>query len=262
MSVVPDMRIALEIERLTLRFGGLDVLNDVSLTVAEGELLALIGPNGAGKTSVFNCISGIYRGEGRVLLRGQNITGKPAYAIARMGVARTFQHGELVPEMTVMDNLLAGRHCRIRTNVFAEILSLPAVRRQEAEHREAVRQILALVGLQEYVDTQVGTLPLGLQKVLGFARALALQPSVLLLDEPSAGLSRAEREHLARAVLQAQKKLGLAIIWIEHDLQMVADLADRIHVLNAGRTLAIGQPADVLGNPDVIAAYIGARPAA
>jgi branched-chain amino acid transport system ATP-binding protein len=247
----------LQIDDLTLRFGGLTVLSDVSLTVAEGELLALIGPNGAGKTSIFNCISGVYRGTGGIALRGKSLIGLAPHAIAQLGVARTFQHGELVPEMSVMDNLLAGRHCRIGTNFFAEMLSLPSVRRAEAAHRQAIEEILALVELSEFAGMQVGSLPLGLQKVLGFARALALQPAVLLLDEPSAGLSRPEREHLARAVLTVQHKLKLAIIWIEHDLQMVADLADRIHVINAGRTLAVGDPDAVLNHPDVIAAYVG-----
>ena len=247
----------LEIDDLTLRFGGLTVLSEVSLTVAQGELLALIGPNGAGKTSIFNCISGVYRGTGNIALRGQSLNGLAPHAIARLGVARTFQHGELVPEMTVMDNLLAGRHCRIETNFLAEMFALRSVRRAETNHRQAIREILALVELEGFANLLVGSLPLGLQKVLGFARALALQPDVLLLDEPSAGLSRSEREHLARAVLTVQKKLDLAIVWIEHDLQMVADLADRIHVINAGRTLAVGDPAAVLNHPEVIAAYIG-----
>jgi branched-chain amino acid transport system ATP-binding protein len=247
----------LAIEHLSLRFGGLAVLSDVSLHVEAGELLALIGPNGAGKTSVLNCVSGIYRGDGAIRLRGQDINGRRAHEVARLGVARTFQHGEVFAEMSVLENVLTGRHCRIATAMLAEMFFLPAVRRQEHRHREAVEKILAFVGLVEYRDAPVGTLPFGMQKLVGFARALAIEPSILLLDEPSAGLNRAEREDLARLILRIKDELGLAIIWIEHDMQMVADLADRIHVLDYGRTLGTGSASEVLNNPAVIAAYIG-----
>jgi branched-chain amino acid transport system ATP-binding protein len=247
----------LSVEHLSLHFGGLTVLTDVSLHVEPGELLALIGPNGAGKTSVLNCISGIYRGDGTIRLREQNINGRPAHEIARLGIARTFQHAEVFPQMTVLDNLLTGRHCRIRTNVLAEMLYLPSVRREELANREAVEKVLAFVGLTRYRHAPVGALPFGVQKLVGFARALALEPKLLLLDEPSAGLNRAEREELARLILRIKHDLGLAMIWIEHDMQMVADLADRLHVLDYGRTLGVGSVADVLSNPAVIAAYIG-----
>ena len=247
----------LAIEHLSLRFGGLAVLSDVSLHVAAGELLALIGPNGAGKTSVLNCVSGIYRGDGAIRLRGQDINGRRAHEVARLGVARTFQHGEVFAEMSVLENVLTGRHCRIATAMLAEMFFLPAVRRQERQHREAVEKILAFVGLAEYRNAPVGTLPFGMQKRVGFARALAGEPSLLLLDEPSAGLNRAEREDLARLILRVKDELALAIVWIEHDMQMVADLADRIHVLDYGRTLGSGSAAEVLNNPAVIAAYIG-----
>jgi branched-chain amino acid transport system ATP-binding protein len=247
----------LSVEHLSLHFGGLTVLTDVSLHVEPGELLALIGPNGAGKTSVLNCISGIYRGDGTIRLREQNINGRPAHEIARLGIARTFQHAEVFPQMTVLDNLLTGRHCRIRTNVLAEMLYLPSVRREELANREAVEKVLAFVGLTGYRHAPVGALPFGVQKLVGFARALALEPKLLLLDEPSAGLNRAEREELARLILRIKHDLGLAMIWIEHDMQMVADLADRLHVLDYGRTLGVGSVADVLSNPAVIAAYIG-----
>jgi branched-chain amino acid transport system ATP-binding protein len=247
----------LAIEHLSLRFGGLAVLSDVSLHVEAGELLALIGPNGAGKTSVLNCVSGIYRGDGAIRLRGQDINGRRAHEVARLGVARTFQHGEVFAEMSVLENVLTGRHCRIATAMLAEMFFLPAVRRQEQWHREAAEKILAFVGLVEYRDVPVGTLPFGMQKLVGFARALAIEPSLLLLDEPSAGLNRAEREDLARLILRIKDELGLAIIWIEHDMQMVADLADRLHVLDYGRTLGTGSASEVLNNPAVIAAYVG-----
>jgi branched-chain amino acid transport system ATP-binding protein len=250
----------LAVERLSLRFGGLTVLTEVSLHVDPGELLALIGPNGAGKTSVLNCISGIYRGEGAILLRGENINGKPPHEIARLGVARTFQHAEVFPQMTVLENLLTGRHSRIATNMLAEMLFLPSVRREELAHREAIEKVLGFVGLATHRHTLVGVLPFGVQKLVGFARALALEPKLLLLDEPSAGLNRAEREELARFILRIKDEIGLAMIWIEHDMQMVADLADRLHVLDYGRTLGVGTAADVLNNPAVIAAYIGTKP--
>jgi branched-chain amino acid transport system ATP-binding protein len=247
----------LAVDRLTLRFGGLVVLDGVSLAVEPGELFALIGPNGAGKTSVLNCISGLYRGAGAIRFREHDIAGRRPHEIARLGLARTFQHGELFPHMTVLDNLLTGRHTRIRTNPIGEILFLPGVRREEIRHREAVEHIIEFVELERYRHAPVAGLPFGLQKIVGFARALALEPALMMLDEPSAGLNRDEREHLARFILRIKHELAITMIWIEHDMQMVADLADRIHVLDYGRTLAEGRPDQVLRDERVIAAYIG-----
>jgi branched-chain amino acid transport system ATP-binding protein len=250
----------LEIADLSLRFGGLRVLENVSLRVEPGELFALIGPNGAGKTSVFNCISGIYRpSQGSIRFRGRDIIGMSPHAIARLGLARTFQHGELFPEMSVVDNLLAGRHARFSTGPLAEALFLPSVRRQEIAHREAVERIIEFVELERYRHAPVGGLPFGIQKLAGFARALALEPTFLLLDEPSAGLNRDEREDLARFLLRIKHELGLAMIWIEHDMQMVADLADRLQVLDYGRTIAVGSAQEVLSDPAVVAAYLGVQ---
>jgi branched-chain amino acid transport system ATP-binding protein len=247
----------LTVEHLCLRFGGLTVLDDVSFAVEPGELFALIGPNGAGKTSVLNCISGIYRGEGVIRFRSTDIAGRPPHEIARLGLARTFQHGELFPEMSVVDNLLTGRHGRIGTNPLAEMLFLPSVRRAEIEHRAAVERIIDLVELERVRQATVGSLPFGLQKIVGFARALALEPAVMLLDEPSAGLNREEREDLARFILRIKHELNMTMIWIEHDMQMITDLADRLHVLDYGRTIAEGPPETVMTDSQVLAAYLG-----
>jgi branched-chain amino acid transport system ATP-binding protein len=250
----------LAVDNLCLRFGGLSVLDEVSFAVEPGELFALIGPNGAGKTSVLNCISGVYRGIGAIRFRSADITGRAPHEIARLGLARTFQHGELFGEMSVLDNLLAGRHARIHTNPVAEMLFLPSVRRAEVGHREAVERIIDIVELERFRHAPVGSLPFGVQKVVGFARALALEPTVMLLDEPSAGLNREEREDLARFILRIKHELKVTMIWIEHDMQMIADLADRIHVLDYGRTIAEGPPEQVLNDPNVLAAYLGRGP--
>ena len=247
----------LAVEDLRLRFGGLVVLDGITLAVERTELVALIGPNGAGKTSALNCISGIYRGSGTIRFRGEDIAGRAPHEIARLGLARTFQHGELFPQMSVLDNLLTGRHARIRTNPLAEVLFLPNVRRAEIAHREAVERIVALVELERYRHAAVGSLPFGVQKIVGFARALALEPTIMLLDEPSAGLNREEREDLARFILRIKHELNMTMIWIEHDMQMIADLADRIHVLDYGRTIAEGTPERVLNDPNVLTAYLG-----
>jgi branched-chain amino acid transport system ATP-binding protein len=241
-----------------LRFGGLVVLDDVSVSVERGELLALIGPNGAGKTSLLNCISGLYRpSAGEIRFRDQDLVGLRPHRIAALGIARTFQHGELFPRLTVVENLLVGRHARMGTHLFGEAWFSPAVQRREIEHREAAERVLDFVELGRYRHTLVSALPFGRQKLVGFARALAMEPAVLLLDEPSAGLNRDEREDLARFILRIKHELALPMIWIEHDMQMVADLADRLHVLDYGRTLASGAADEVLRDPRVVAAYLG-----
>ena len=247
----------LEVDRISLGFGGLKVLDEVSLSVERGELLALIGPNGAGKTTVFNCISGLYRPTGSIRFQGAEIAGLRPHDVAALGIARTFQHAEIFPRMTVADNLMTARHRIIRTNPLSEMLRLPSVRAEEERHRAEVARIIDLVELGPHRDAVVGALPFGLQKLVGFARALAADPAILLLDEPSAGLARDEREDLAHFILKTKDTLDIAMIWIEHDMQMVADLADRIHVLDYGQSLADGPPEEVLNDPAVIRAYLG-----
>jgi len=253
----------LKLTDVSLAFGGLKVLEGVNLATRPGELLALIGPNGAGKTSVLNCVCGIYRPTaGRIVFDEVDITRAKPHRIAQRGVARTFQHGELFPHLTVIENLLVARHAHIRTGLLAESLFLPHVRAAEVAHRRAVEEVLEFVELERYRHEPVDALPFGIQKIVGFARALAMQPKVMLLDEPSAGLNREEREDLARHILRIKHELGIAMVWVEHDMQMVADLADRIYVLDYGVPLAEGDPEAVLKDPRVVAAYLGTREAA
>ncbi len=249
---------ALRLGGISLAFGGLQVLENVSLATRPGELLALIGPNGAGKTSVLNCASGVYRpSAGRISFGAADITREKPHRIAALGIARTFQHGELFPHMTVVENLLVARHARIGTGLLAEGLFLPSVRTAEVAARRAAEEALEFVELERYRHEPVDALPFGMQKIVGFARALALEPQVLLLVEPSAGLYRDEREDLARYILRIKHELGIGMIWVEHDMQMVADLADRIFVLDHGVPLAEGTPDEVLRDPRVVEAYLG-----
>ena len=254
------MAAVLQVRGISLAFGGLTVFDDVSLDVVSGELLALIGPNGAGKTSVLNCISGIYAPAcGEIVMQGQTLSGMAPFQIARAGIARTFQHGELFDHMSVIENLLLGRHALIQTRLWQEMLFGARVRAIESQHRDRVEEIIEFVELEKLRDQSVGNLSFAQQKLVGFARALCMEPKVLLLDEPSAGLNREGKEDLARFIMRIRSQLKIPMIWVEHDMQMVADLADRIYALNYGKMIAQGTPAQVLNDPAVIDAYLGTR---
>lgn len=248
----------LEIANLTLRFGGLAALNDVSARAEDGELVAVVGPNGAGKTALLNCISGVYRGAaGRIVLDGQDLTSVPVDKIALAGVGRAFQHAEVFPHMTVTENILVGRHLLMSTGIFSGAFYYGRARREEERERRTVEEIVDFFELYQYRDALAANLPYGVQKLVGVARALALRPKLLLLDEPSTGLTREEKENFARFLMRIRHELKLTMLWVEHDMQMVTDLADRIVVLNYGEVIGEGRPEDVSKMPKVIEAYIG-----
>ncbi len=253
---------SLSLERLSLQFGGLLVLDTISLQIQPGELLALIGPNGAGKTSVLNCISGLYRpSDGRVIFEGRDISAYPPHAVADSGIARTFQQGGLFRHMTVLQNLLIGRHSHFRSNTFLDGVFWGRARRNEIAQRDVAEEIIEFFELEKYRNDLVAGVPFGVQKIVGFARALAMEPRLLLLDEPSAGLNRETKENLARFILRIRHEKRTSMIWVEHDMQMVADLADRIYVIDYGRYITEGPPQQVLNDPEVIEIYLGSKTA-
>ncbi len=249
---------SLDIRSVTLTFGGLTALDNVSFSVADGALCAVVGPNGAGKTALLNCINGVYRpNQGSIIVDGREVNRIPVHRIALAKVGRAFQHGELFPHMTVTDNLLVGRHLLMKTGVFSGMFYFGRARREEVKEREIVENIIDFFELYRYRDLPVSSLPYGVQKVVGVARALALEPKLLLLDEPSTGLMREEKENFARFLMRIRHEMAVTILWVEHDMQMVSDLADKIVVLSYGEVIAEGAPDVVRRDPHVIEAYLG-----
>jgi branched-chain amino acid transport system ATP-binding protein len=252
------MTAVLDVARLSVAFGGLRALNGVSLEVDAGRLHALVGPNGAGKTSLLNAVGGLCRlSGGEILLNGRPIHGLAPHAVAARGVARTFQFLELFRHLTVLDNLMLGRHRHMRAGLLAGACFFGRSRREQARHRERIEEVIDLLELERHRRAMVGDLALGIQKLVAIGRALCMEPAVLLLDEPSTGMNREEKEHLARFLLRIRHELRLAMLWVEHDMELVLDLADRVTVLNFGEKLAEGAPDAVLRDPAVAEAYLG-----
>ena len=244
-------------ERLSIAFGGVRAVDQVNLEIAAGQVFSIIGPNGAGKTTLFNLISGLYAPhEGDIYLRAENVTGYAPEALARRGLSRTFQNLQIFFRMTALENVMVGRYRHERTGIVSELLRLPSVARQNRATREAARAALARVGLADHAERLSGALPYGALKRLEIARALASEPRVLLLDEPAAGCNPTETEELERLIRSIADE-GVTVVLVEHDMRLVMNISDRIHVLADGKTLAEGSAAEVRNNPSVIAAYLG-----
>jgi branched-chain amino acid transport system ATP-binding protein len=248
----------LEVENVTLKFGGVTAVNDVSFSVEEGEVFALVGPNGAGKSTLFNLISRFYDPvAGDIRFAGESILKKAPHEIAGLGIARTFQNIELFEQATVLQNLLVGCHRHRRTNLVSEILFTPAARREERRYRQSVEKVIDFLDLQPYREKYIAGLPYGVRKVVEMGRALAIQPRLLLLDEPASGLSVEETQDVAFWIEDIKTQMGITVLMVEHDMHLVASVSDRVMALADGKMLAIGSAHEVQTHPKVIEAYIG-----
>jgi branched-chain amino acid transport system ATP-binding protein len=243
---------------IAIRFGGIRAVDAVSFQVEQGEVFSIIGPNGAGKTTIFNLISRIYQpSAGRLFFQDQDITDIPPYRVAGLGIARTFQNIELFTNATLLQNLLIGRHCHSTVGVLAQLAFLPTVRREELKHREKAEEVIAFLSLERYRDTLIANLPYGVRKVVELGRALCIEPKLLLLDEPSSGLNVEETEGMGFWIEDIKKDLGITVIMVEHDMNLVRMVSDRVMALNYGKVIALGTPDQVQNHPEVVRAYIG-----
>ena len=248
----------LSARNLSVRFGGVLAVNNVSFDVRRGEVFTLIGPNGAGKTTVFNLISRIYNPtQGAIEFEGRQLTQQPPHRIASLGIARTFQNIELFEHATVLHNLLIGRHTHRQTGFWSDLLFTPQARRAEVDAREKVERVIDLLDLQHHRDSMVAGLPYGVRKVVELARALCTEPKLLLLDEPSSGLNVEETEDMAFWIADIKNELGITVLMVEHDMTLVSRVSDRVLAMNQGEVLAMGTPREVQTHPGVIEAYLG-----
>ena len=250
----------LELNAVTKRFGGLVAVNDVGLTVEQGQIYSLIGPNGAGKTTVFNLISAVFRPtSGSILFEGRDLTRLPTHALARLGIARTFQNLAVFKHETVVNNLLVGMHTHLSSDPLSAAIFWGRTRREEMKARDRVEEIIDFLEIEDIRDHPVGTLSYGQQKRVELGRALAVSPKLLLLDEMVSGMNQEEREDIARFILDLKDELGMTVFMVEHDMGIVMDISDHVCVVNYGRKIAEGAPAEVAANPAVIDAYLGAK---
>jgi len=246
------------VENLAVNFGGIRAVDGISFEVKKGEVFTIIGPNGAGKTTVFNLISRIYQPtSGRIVFEDKNIASEPPYKITALGIARTFQNIELFGNSTVLGNLLLGRHVHRSTGLLAELMFLPSVRAAEVAHRKRVEEVIDFLDLQPYRNSLISGLSYGVRKVVELGRALATDPKLLLLDEPSSGLNVEETEDMVFWIRDICRLLGITVVMIEHDMKLVSAVSDRVLAMSYGRPLAMGKPDEVQRHPDVVKAYLG-----